>query len=115
MKNLPIYLAIILPACLPQLACAGTQNVLETAQAKLDEAKALAEQAKSKVAEAEAKRQQICAEALDVLQATEAVAPFACGLVNKAPDAPEQAKATCAHQGKLNAAVANFQRACELK
>ncbi len=88
-------------------SCAGTQHVLEEANAKLAQAKAV-------VAEAEAKRAAVCAEALETLRSVEAIAPFACGLVNVAPGAPEQAKATCAQRDKLPAAVRNVELACSL-
>jgi gamma-glutamyl phosphate reductase len=87
--------------------CAGTQHALEAANAKLDQAKAI-------VAEAEAKRTAVCESALDTLRKIEAVAPFACGLVAAAPDAPALAKQTCVAAGDLPAAVKNVELACSL-
>lgn len=92
---------------LATFGCAGTQHVLEEANAKL-------EQAKSIVAEADAKRQQLCAEALDALQTVEAAAPFACGLVEVSVGAPSVATKACAQRDKLTAAVHNVTLACEL-
>jgi hypothetical protein len=100
-------LALILPACLPAAACASTQHALETAEAKLGEAKAI-------VAEAEAKRAQVCESALSTLRKVEAVAPFACSLVEVAPGAPKEATAACAARGDLPAAVRNVELACQL-
>ena len=86
-------------------ACAGTQRTLEVAQAKIDEAKAIAQAA-------EAKRAQVCDSALETLRSVEAIAPFACGLIDATDNA--EAKATCAHRDKLPAAVRNVELACKL-
>jgi hypothetical protein len=101
MNHKALLFALFLPAC------ASTQHALEAANAKLDQAKAI-------VAEAEAKRTAVCDSALDTLRKVEAVAPFACGLVAAAPDAPALAKQTCAASGDLPAAVKNVELACSL-
>jgi hypothetical protein len=88
-------------------SCASAQHAIETAQAHVDEAKALAK-------EAAAKRDQACAASLETLRAVSAVAPYACGLVEATAGAPEQAKATCAQRDKLPAAVRNVELACAL-
>lgn len=100
MKYAPLFLLIT--------SCAGAQHTLEVAQAKIDEARALA-------AEADAKRNEVCAAALDNLRAVEAIAPYVCGLVATQPSAPPEVVQTCAHAGDLPKAVRNVELACRLR
>lgn len=119
MKQAILYLALLIPACIPSLACTHANDALQSAddaKAKLDALTAQVEQAAAKAKAAQAEATARCESALQTLKEVEAVAPFACGLVDAFPesDASKLPKATCAKRDLLPAAVQNVEKACGL-
>lgn len=99
--------------------CAGTNQALEDAakvKAELESIRADAIALNQKLAAVQAKASGYCEQAIAVLHETEAVAPFACSLVDAAPDSDttKGAKIACAKQAMLPDAVRNVEKACGL-
>ncbi len=92
--KLPLYLALLIPACLPQFACSAAQlQQLDTTVAKVT----------SECQAAQADYETIAAGVAD-----------ACAFINLLPDSPEAAKAkfACGHSDAVNRYAKRVEQIC---